>query len=107
MRFGDANGSYSISDMPGNPQVAISHNTFIFKPLRGKGLGDYQHKQRLAHIKALGYDMVICTVLESNKAQHKILSNNKWVWVMSFRSSRSDEDIRFYCRQMRGHQAHD
>ena len=100
MRFSDGYQCYSISDLPGCSQVAVSHGLFIFPEFRGKGLGHSSMEARLQKIKSLGYDQVICTVEDSNIPQVKCLQKAGWNNIHSFTSSRTGHKLSIYIKNL-------
>lgn len=100
MRFGDDRGSYEIENLPGSPQVAVSIHSFIFKEKRGKGYGKAMHLERLAKLKELGYDYVLCTVRDDNKAEIHILETNGWRYLDMFYSSATGNLVQLFARDV-------
>lgn len=96
MRYGDDRGSYSIVDLPGSPQVAVSIHSFVYPAKRGKDHGSSAHAERLYNLKKLGYDYVVCTVNWANKAEMAILAKNKWCLLDTFISSASGNRVCLY-----------
>lgn len=101
MRFGNSAGSYELTSLPGNSQVCVSHNAFIFEEHRGKGVGNEIHRLRLDQMRALGYDAAICTVKDENKVQLHILEKNGWTRAMTFRSSYTGNLVHLYVKTLR------
>lgn len=59
--------------------VVISYGVSISPSLRGKGLGQKAHKERLERFRNEGYNYALCTVRRDNQAQLHILKKNGWV----------------------------
>lgn len=78
IQFTSKVGSYSLSPMPGNTQIGISHGTWINYGIRGKGYGKLQHKERLEEAYKLGHRALLCTVNPENAAEKHILAINGW-----------------------------
>lgn len=98
MRHGTSLGAYSLTELPGCPQVCVSHGAFLRKKHRGRGYGDYEHTQRLNEVKKLGYDLAICTVVSTNEAQKHILQKNGWHFCISFLSSNTGHVVELWAR---------
>jgi len=98
MRFSDEVGTYELDSLPGCAQICVSHNAFVFPVMRGQKKAEDWHKRRLAEIKRLGYDRVICTVRINNLAQIKILERNGWSKMHEFTSSYSGNVVQLYIR---------
>lgn len=69
----------SISELPGNKSVGVSHGVLLHDVFRGKGIGGAIHAARLRMLKEYGvYNSLVCTVNEGNEAELKILRKNGW-----------------------------
>lgn len=100
MRYGTLCGSYSLTSLPGSPQICVSHGAFIHANYRGNGFGQADHKERLDRIKMLGYDLAICTVNGGNLAQKHILAKNGWTMAKTFHSSNSGHVVELWTREI-------
>lgn len=67
--------------------IAISHGVWLYSHYRGMGHGGRAHMERLESLKKAGYNYVVCTVREDNKAQLHILLKNGWVKLATTASS--------------------
>lgn len=86
--------------MPGCNQIVVSNHAFVRPELRGQGIGQKQHKERLDKAKELGYDYIICTVREDNKAEVHILEKNGWSELSWFVNSETGNKVLIYGRQL-------
>lgn len=84
---------YSLTPLPGSSQIVVSHSAFTAESYRGKGHGKEAHQERLAHIRSLGYDYALCTVVADNVAQMSILRKAGWRLLATFVSSSSGNTI--------------
>lgn len=100
MRFGDGLGAYELDELPGCPQVAVSHAVFIRPFARGHGYGKAQHTARLKKLSELGFDYVICTVRSDNIREIDILTRNQWKPLAQFMSSASEGSIELWGRKI-------
>lgn len=89
-----------ISSLPGCSQIGISHTLFVPKEQRGKGEAKkvFQLRERLFFEK-LGYDLMLCTVVSTNKAQIRLMETNGWAEIASFESSKTDNKVSLYCKK--------
>lgn len=83
-------GEYTLSDLPGDMDVAVSHGVCLRPEYRGKGLGQLQHAERLERIYSGGYMAAICTVRSENLIEKHILRKNKWKPVWTFTNKDGD-----------------
>lgn len=84
MRFEDefGNGWYEINEFPGcESYIAVSNNAYIKPELRGQGLGQRQHHERLERARNMGFKLIMCTVDEDNAVEKHILRKNGWSLV--------------------------
>lgn len=86
-----------LDSLPGCSQIAVSHSVFLPVHHRGDGLGTEANKerQRIA-FEELNYDMVICTVDQSNAAQKHILRKNDWEYLTQFRSRKTGHTVEIW-----------
>lgn len=92
-RYGDGISSFSLTELPGCTQVCVSHGCFVQLGKRGKGVGQREHKARLAEMRRLGYDSAICTVRKDNATERHILHKFGWREVDSFTSTKNGGTI--------------
>ncbi len=90
-----------ISDMPGCPQVAVSHYVFLKDGEKGKGNGQKAHHERLKIMKDLGYDHAIATVVDSNAVEKHILEKQGWRRIDFFTSSKTGNLVEIYSIQIK------
>jgi RimJ/RimL family protein N-acetyltransferase len=92
-------GEFTLSDLPGNLEVGVSHGTFIHPESRGKGIGQKQHAERLAAATQIGYLALICTVNATNLAEKHILTKNGWKSAWTFKNKDGDL-VELFVRQL-------
>jgi hypothetical protein len=100
MRFANENGYGELNNFPGCNQITVSNHAFIYPNQRGKGKGDENHKLRLKRAKLMGYDYMVCTVIDSNVAQRRILTKNNWKELDEFKSSETGHTIIIYGKKL-------
>lgn len=59
--------------------IVISYGVHIQPSLRGRGIGQRAHKERLERFRNEGYNYAMCTVRRDNRPQLAILQKNGWV----------------------------
>jgi L-amino acid N-acyltransferase YncA len=89
-----------ISDMPGCPQVAVSHYVFMKDGKKGEGWGQKAHRDRLSVMRGLGYDHAICTVVNGNAAERHILEKQGWKKVDEFKSSKTTNLVEIWTKSL-------
>lgn len=91
-------GFQELNPFPGCNQIVVSNHAFIEEQYRGGGHGSVAHQDRLKLIKELGYDLVLCTSIAGNHVQTKILENNKWSRVASFKNRETGNWVYLWVR---------
>jgi predicted GNAT family acetyltransferase len=97
-RHGDVIGE--IDNLPGCSQIAVFHSVFVPPNMRGHGLGRIAHAERLVEAEHLGYDVTMCTTDSSNEAQTKILKENNWSLVHTFKSSKTGHTVNLWVKDL-------
>jgi len=92
---------HELSSLPGCSQICVSHAVFVPKELRGTGVGSKAHQKRLELMKDLGYDLVVCTVDQSNIAQMSIMSKFGWIQVTSFISTKTEHIVCLFVKHLK------
>lgn len=100
MRYADEYGWYELNPFPGSNQIVVSNHAFIRPEFRGQGLGHKQHRERLQKAKALGYDLIICTVRTDNVVERHILLKNGWTFIQRFRSTETNHELDLFTRRL-------
>jgi len=100
MRYGSDYGFCELNPFPGCNQIVVSNHSLVRKEFRGKGVGTKEHQNRLKVITHLGYDYALCTCKETNIPQIKILLNNGWKQLDSFKNQETENTVLIFGRQM-------
>ena len=100
MRFANEFGYCELNPFPGCNQIVVSNHGVIFEQHRGVGNGHKNHHLRVDRAKALGYDLMLCTVRSNNKPEKAILKAAHWVKVFEFRNSESGHDIEIWVKTL-------
>lgn len=84
---------FALTEMPGCCGICVSYYSFVEKEYRSKGLGTLlnQLRQQLAY--DYGYTILLCTDLEDNLHQQKILLKNGWNKLLTFINNRTTNKV--------------
>lgn len=74
----------TITNLPGNINLAVSHGMYMKPEFRGKGFAHEEQQQSLDFMRSYGYKYALCTVAGDNEAQIKVLNKAGWVKLASF-----------------------
>jgi len=85
--------SFCLTEMPHCCGLIISHGMYIGYGFENRGIGKALHECRLQIMRELGYSCAICTDMEDNPAQKKILKRFKWKTVHTFLNDNSDNEV--------------
>lgn len=96
MRFHNQNGHYELHSLPGCNQLVVSNHVFIKPDRRGLGLGTLEAHDRIQLAKDMGYDYMICTVVQDNVPQLRIMEKLAWVKLAEWRNSVTDNMVGIY-----------
>ena len=100
MRFNNFGVIGEIENLPGCSQFAVFHSVFVPPEERGKGLGTKAHEERLEEARKLGYQVAVCTALETNSAQIAILQNYGWEKVKRFLSNKTGNHVGLWIKTL-------
>lgn len=98
MRFPSEAGFYELNKFPGCNQIVVSNHAFIYEHMRGKGLGQLQHGERLDKAQELGYDYMLATAVSTNEVEKHILAKNGWKKLDEFRSTETGRVVELWGR---------
>jgi predicted acetyltransferase len=96
VRFHEGVQYYELTNLPGCSQVVVSHDLFIRPSERRKGKSHAAMQKRLAHMRELGYNYVICTVNAANEAEIKALGGSGWKLLDMFFSSKTEHTVQLW-----------
>jgi hypothetical protein len=96
----DQYGSGRLTQLPGCCGVVVSHNSFIYTKSKRQGHGDRLHKLRVSKAIDKKFGVMIATVLEDNHIEQKILINNDWFLVHTFKNPKTNRNIQIWCRNV-------
>lgn len=84
---------WGLIQMIGCCGICVSTRSFVSYKYRNKGLGSILNEIRIIYAKCLGYGILMCTDIEQNTAQRKILAKNGWKDIFSFVNPRSSNTV--------------
>jgi len=82
-----------IDPLPGNGDVAVFHGAYVLYGEKGKGFGTQAHAERLERAKEWGHEYAVCTVVEHNKAQLRIMEKFGWTKLSEFFSEKEGHKV--------------
>lgn len=85
--------NFTLAEMPHCCAIMISCGASINYKYRNKGLGTLLNSFRMDIAKHLGYSLLMCTDIESNEPQRKILQKNGWRDVCSVVNQRTRNKV--------------
>lgn len=84
---------FSVSYFPGCCGIAISHFSWIREDRRNAGLGTVLNNIRIREAKRWGFTVLMCTDIENNTPQQKILTKNNWQKLMTFTNLNTGNNV--------------
>lgn len=80
---------FTLSQLAGCCGACVSSGAYVALTARGRGIGTFFNKVRQRIARELGYGIMICTDVESNEPQQKILDNTGWESVYKWTNPRT------------------
>ena len=87
--------TFTVSFMPGNRRILISHGVRIDEGLRGKGLGRKLLKLREEIAREAGVNLLLATVRDDNEIEQHLLITEEWVRLIQ-----RDTEISLWGKQL-------
>lgn len=87
---------WAIEPMSGCNGIAIFKNVEIFEGYRGKGLGIQFLNLRESLAKDFGYSSLLCTIVDTNEPQKKIMEKSGWKLLNQFTNSHTNNNVLLY-----------
>lgn len=84
---------FQLKQFPGCCAFVISTQACTTHLYRKKGIGSILNLLRIDIARTLGYSSLICTDIESNIAQRKILAKNGWKDIHSVVNKRTNNNV--------------
>lgn len=88
-KFDKTISSWRLIQFPGCCAFCISTGVFVYKEFRSKGIGKVLNNFRKDVSKFLGFTSLICTDIETNTHQRKLLKSNGWKDIYSITNKRT------------------
>jgi len=85
--------TFKTYEMPHCCAIMISCNVEVKEKYRNKGIGTILNKFRQEIGKLLGYSLLLCTDIEQNIHQRKLLKNNGWKDVYNIVNKRTNNKV--------------
>lgn len=85
--------SFTLTPFPGCCAFVVSTAACTYYPFEGKGVGTLMNQFRCELAYQLGYTGLICTDVERNAPQKKILTKNKWHDVYQVTNRRTNNVV--------------
>lgn len=84
---------FEIAAFPGCCGIAISTGAWVGEDFRGKGIGKILAKLRVELARTAGYGMILCTDVESNVPQRRLLAANGWTDIAGFNNPKTGNNV--------------
>lgn len=92
---------FNLTQLHGCCGICLSYHAQVSKEFRGKGLGTLLNKMRQQIAVNLGYSVILCTDVADNKPQSKILMNNAWKKLLTFKNRRTEHMVNISAKKLR------
>jgi hypothetical protein len=89
--------SWELYRMPHCCGIVVSCRAFVAEEFRHKGLGTVLNNLRQEIGRGLGYSLMMCTDIETNSPQRKLLKTNGWRDLTSFVNARTKNRVLVSC----------
>ncbi len=93
--------TFHLQQLQGCCGVCVSYHSSVNSKFRNKGLGTLLNKMRQQIAWDNGYTVLLCTDVESNQAQQKILTTNGWEKLMTFTNRRTRNKVCIHTIQLK------
>jgi hypothetical protein len=84
---------FVMCQLPGCCGICLSTKAYVSYSLQGRGLGLILAKLRIAIAKEAGYTVLMCTDVDTNVPQRKIMSRLGWKDIYQFNNLRTGNDV--------------
>lgn len=85
--------TFKMYQMPHCCAYAISCNVHVEKLYRNRGIGKLLNQMRIDMAKLMGFSALLCTDVNHNGSQRKVLEANGWVDIHTIINSRTDNVV--------------
>ena len=84
---------FSLTQMPSCCMILIFHNSIVRSKYQNSGIGSILFEFKIEIAKQLGYSTVMCTDIENNISQRKILAKNDFIDIHSNINKRTGNKV--------------
>jgi hypothetical protein len=85
--------TFSMTELPGCCGVCVSHYSHIIEQFRGKGLGTLLCGIRKDIAKTMNYSCLLCTDVDDNLPQQRILDKHGWKKIHNFKNIKTGSTV--------------
>ncbi len=91
---------WNMVQLPGCCGVCVTTGEYVERAHRGYGLGTILSTCREFLAMKAGYSVLLCTDVNKNTPQKKILNNNKWENIHRFRNSKTGNVVNIHTKTL-------
>jgi hypothetical protein len=91
---------FTLVPMPGCCGIVVSTHASVNSMYKNRGIGTEMNKFRQEIALLYGYTVMMCTDVETNHPQQRILYKNGWQRLYSFRNKRTGNDVAIHAIQL-------
>jgi len=84
---------FNLQQLPGCCGICVSFYAYVFDEYRKRGLGNLLNKMRQQIAWDSLYTILLCTDVEKNTPQQKILTKNGWEKLLTFKNRNTDNMV--------------
>jgi len=92
--------NFTLTPMPGCCGIVISTNSRTNIQYRQLGIATFLNLIRIEISQEMGYGLLICTDVDNNEPQQKILTKNSWKKIEQFKNPRTQNLINIHTYQL-------
>jgi hypothetical protein len=85
--------TFRMSQLNGCCGVCVSYNVQTSEAYRGRGIGKLLNQLRVQIADYLDYTVLLCTDVQQNTAQRKIIAKNSWKDIHTFVNKRTNNTV--------------
>lgn len=86
-------GTFELYQLPHCCAVLVSCKAFVNDDFRNKRIGTILNSLRQDIGRQLGYSLLMCTDIDSNECQRKLLATNGWKDIHSIKNKRTNNTV--------------
>jgi hypothetical protein len=100
-RVSEAIIRFTLYAFPGCCAFLISTNAYVNGDFTNRGIGTLANQLRIDIATALGYSAIVCTDVDTNTHQRKILAKNRWKDIFTIRNKRTNNIVHISVKQLK------